>query len=129
MALGLSPKLPLSLSSRNGYTLNVTIPEMVKQNLKCLMLTNPGERLMDKEFGIGLKRFLFEQNSSNTRSNLATKIRSQINQYMPYLQITSLSIEGEQNELYIELFYNISPISQLDRIVFSSTKLGSIKTI
>ena len=30
---------------------------MIKQNLKMLILTNPGERVMDPEFGVGIKQF------------------------------------------------------------------------
>lgn len=129
MALGLSPKLPLSLSPKSGYTLTTTIPEMVKQNLKCLMLTNPGERLMDNNFGIGLKKFLFEQNTTSTKGELRSRIESQLSQYMPFLTITNLVLAGEENEIYIELYYNIDPISVLDRITFSSTTFGNIATI
>lgn len=128
MALGLSPKLPLSLSPSDGFALNKTIPEVVKQNLKNLMLTNPGERLMDKDFGIGIKNFLFEPNVSFIKTTLSKRIEGQIKQYMPFVQITNLAIEGNENELYLEISYNINPISFGDRILFTTTTAGSIRT-
>ena len=38
-----------------------TINEVAKQNFRMLLLTEPGERVWDANYGIGLKRFLFEQ--------------------------------------------------------------------
>lgn len=55
---GLSPKLPVSRDSEDGYSLTKTYEEMVRQNLKNLLLTNPGERMMDPDFGVGMKRYL-----------------------------------------------------------------------
>ena len=56
---GLSPKLPIQKDPVDGFALTKTFKEMVKQNFKNLMLTSPGERIMDPEFGVGLRRFLF----------------------------------------------------------------------
>ena len=93
------------------------------------MLTNPGERLMDKDFGVGIKKFLFEPNVGNIRTTISRRIESQIKEYMPFLQITDLTIEGKENEIYIQISYNINPISFGDRILFTTTKAGSIKTV
>ena len=66
MTLGLSPKLPLQLDSMMGsYALNKTDKGVIKQNFKNLLLTNPGERIMDVRFGVGLSRFLFENRSED----------------------------------------------------------------
>jgi phage baseplate assembly protein W len=63
---GLSPKLPLAPDNQDGYALNRTYFEMVQQNLKHIILTNPGERIMDPLFGVGIKKYLFEQNTPST---------------------------------------------------------------
>ena len=56
----LAPRLPLTIDSKFGYEMLVTIRQTTKQNLKCLLLTAPRERMMDPEFGVGLK-FGFEK--------------------------------------------------------------------
>ena len=57
-----SPKLPLTSTDEDGpWGLNKTLLETTKQNFKNLLLTNPGERVMDTFFGVGLSRFLFAQ--------------------------------------------------------------------
>ena len=39
-----------------------TVKEQVKSNLINLLLTEPGERVNEPNFGVGLKKLLFEQN-------------------------------------------------------------------
>ena len=61
---GISPKLPLVTDPADGpYLLTKTVAEATKQNLKNLILTQPGERVMDPFFGVGIRSFLFEQDS------------------------------------------------------------------
>ncbi len=71
---GIGPKLPLIKDQNNGFALTRTIKENIKQSLKMLILTNPGERIMLPEYGVGLRRFLFENDVPITRSRIITKI-------------------------------------------------------
>ena len=68
--IGISPKLPLSLSPNGGHLLNETHEKSVAQNFKNLVLTCPGERAMDPLFGVGLRNFLFLNDTAVTRRNI-----------------------------------------------------------
>ena len=84
---GLSVKLPLVVSNVFGpYELNTTFNELAKQNLKMLVLTNPGERIMHPDFGVGISRFLFENNTSDTYGEIRSRIHEQVNIYLSYIQ-------------------------------------------
>jgi phage baseplate assembly protein W len=89
---GISPKLPFNRDDEDGYALNKTYMEAIKQNLKNLVLTNPGERIMDQIFGVGLGKFLFEQNDQNVYSEIAAAIREQVEKYMPMVSIDDIKI-------------------------------------
>ena len=54
-------RLPLTQDTGDGYTMIKRIKTLVRQNLKMLVLTNPGERVMEPEYGVGIKTFLFEK--------------------------------------------------------------------
>ena len=56
-----SPILPLDLATGtiNSFS-EEEIEKMIKQNLKMILLTHPGERIMVPDFGVGLPRFIFE---------------------------------------------------------------------
>ena len=67
---GLSPRLPLSVSTEDGFTLVQDIRTLVKQNLKMLILTSPGERVMEPDYGVGMKNFLFENSNQNSYGHI-----------------------------------------------------------
>lgn len=119
---GLAPKLPLSIAEEGSYTLMIELADVVKQNFKNLVLTEPGERIMDINFGVGLKRFLFEQNVSSNAGLIDQRIRSQASRYMPYLTIDSIEFddsEQETNYLTVSIYYSIPQLSIEDTISIS----------
>lgn len=91
MSRGLSPKLPLQKDPADGYALNKDYVDLVKQNLKMLLLTAPGERIMEPEFGVGLRNYLFENNVNSTHSEIESRIRNQISFYMPFVEVVSVN--------------------------------------
>jgi uncharacterized protein len=116
---GITPRLPLNLAPSDGYDLVKTMPEVIRQNLKNLLLTNPGERIMDPHFGVGIKRFLFEQNITSTHKTIKTIISKQIKKYMPFLDLQDTEIiqdNEDGNAMYITISYLISPLNQRDLV-------------
>ena len=119
---GYGPKLPIGIDPEDGFGLTKTIVEQVKQNLKILLLTMPGERAMKPKFGVGLKRYLFEQNSLQLRQEITTKIREQVNIYMPFVDIRDVifsdleSPESDENKLSISIRYLIKPLKTTDML-------------
>jgi len=119
---GLSPKLPLLLDSEDGYALNKDYISLIKQNLKMLIFTNPGERVMMPEFGVGLRHYLFEPVTDLTKGDIDSKIREQISRYLSYLQVDFISfseIDADlvvPNAIKITLNYTIVPLEMMDSL-------------
>ena len=122
-----SPRIPLSYDPREGYSGLVTIKDVALQNLKMVLYTEPGERIWDVDFGVGFKRYLFEQSSTVTFSSLEQRIRQQVSKYLPYIQILNLSINAinENNEIVessnfvkVDIFFSISGVGTF---LFSDT--------
>jgi phage baseplate assembly protein W len=112
-----SPKLPLTQNPINGFENNQTVPSVVLQNLKMIVLTNPGERIMDPNFGVGIKQYLFEQNDSMTHNRIKARIINQVREYMPFVTIDEVSFSSEANNpnvmsngLLVSIKYYIEPI-------------------
>ena len=118
MSSGLSVKLPLTLSSVFGaYNLNTTFEELAKQNLKMLIITSPGERIMDPSFGVGLMGYLFEMNTTTTYAEISARIQSQVNKYLDYIRIDDIQYQIPENnpDLYpqnlsVSIFFTIIPL-------------------
>lgn len=121
MAIGLSPALPLAVDQVDGpYRLTKTVVEAISQNLKNLILTNPGERMMDPDFGVGIRQYLFELENVGIQSEISSKISKQVKKYLNAVKILDIrftlgsnyrqdavSLE-ETNSMYIHLLYKIS---------------------
>jgi phage baseplate assembly protein W len=125
MSYGISPVIPLQKNEEDGfYALTKTIVQNVKQNFKNLLLTAQGERVMQPAFGVGLKHFLFENNSFELQSEISDQINSQTKKYMPFISIKEIQIFEEEDPLKIQ-FNNILSI----RIFYSVPSRGIVDII
>ena len=88
----IAPRLPLASDNRFGYDMLVNLRQAVKQNLKCLLLTAPGERIMDPEFGVGLQKYIFQNYGPELEKNIKVNIRQQVLKYMPFVNIVGATI-------------------------------------
>ena len=118
-----SPKLPLLINDSNGYENNQTVLAVIQQNLKIVLLTNPGERIMDPNFGVGMKRYLFEQNDSSTYSRIKARIRRQVKEYMGYIEIEDVIFNSESNN------DNITANGLLVTVKFSINANGAVSAL
>lgn len=72
--------------------------EAVKFHLKNILLTNPGEKLSDPQFGVGLKGYLFELETSGKLQSLKQEIINQIQKYANYF--SKLNVIVDTSKLY-----------------------------
>ena len=126
---GISPRIPLVYDQTDGpYQLNKTLGQTVKQNLKMLVLTVPGERVMVPSFGAGLPRFLFEQINDDTFSDITQRLSEQINLFMPAVNLEEVNFVTSDedrtlafNEVQVVIKYNILPFNTRDQLIITTT--------
>ena len=121
MAIGYAPKLPLERSPEDGgYALLKNIRSVTQQNLKMLILTAPGERIMDPNYGVGLRRYLFEQDTLNLTEKLQNIILSQASKYMPHIEIKVIMFRTAdetndipENSMQVRIKFTIPAIKEI----------------
>ena len=96
------------LNDINMFKGTQTFKEQVKSNLLNLLLTEQGERVNEPNFGVGLKRLLFEQNIN--KENLEEKINFQIGFYIPEITLMSVSVGSidDKNKVYLTISYRFN---------------------
>jgi len=117
-----SVALPLSYNVNDGYTMITSIKKLIKQNFKMLVLTNPGERVMNPRFGVGIEQFLFENFQQGTLANIDSKIREQAAIYLPAINILAINfgnIDPDNNHLGVHISYSIPTIAAKDLLEFT----------
>ena len=120
---GLAPKLPLTYSSSDGFALIKSLKELSKQNFKMLILTMPGERVMDPNYGVGITQFLFNNFHDGTFMEIDNKIRQQAAAYMPFIQIIDIAFDPlgrDLNRLGVSIKYSIPTIAVTDLLEFTT---------
>lgn len=124
---GISVKVPLSRDDLDGIALNKSLVESVRQNLKMLILTRPGERPMDVEFGVGLFNYVFENDSHEVRGSISSRIYQQVQRYLPFVSINNIVFASqldnariEPNLLSVKVEYTIVPLNYVDNIALTT---------
>ena len=87
-----------------------------------LVLTIPGERVMEPDFGVGLKTYLFSNFSEDIYPEIKLKIQRQAARYIPLVTITSVDvflISPDTNSFAVSIKYSIPDIGIKDLIEFT----------
>ena len=95
---GLSPKLPLSIDDVDGFATNKNFIEVARQNLKMIILTIPGERIMIPSFGVGIKQYLFDNPSAFLFDTIRENIKQQVAVYAPYIKLGTIRFTQQTTE-------------------------------
>jgi len=85
--------LPIKRGNTGYFEQAFTSFEQTKANLKNLLLTKRGERVMQPEFGTGLDSLLFEPMDGAFESNLRDTITRTVSYWLPYVNIQDIEIE------------------------------------
>ena len=114
--------LPITRDTTDGFTMIKSFKKLANQNLKMLILTAPGERVMEPEFGVGIRNYLFEQFNSSTYAKIDDAIRRQVATYMPAIQIIGIEFSGERqdsNQLQMRIKFSIPDIGITEMLEFT----------
>ena len=119
-------KFPLQLDDETANFIafgTEELEQVVQQNIKMVLMTNPGERIFDDNFGIGLRKYLFLGKhqiengipGSNGIPPLRNAIISQLSSYLPYISIRNLQLNFHMNSLSVkfEFFINDSAVASI----------------
>lgn len=67
--------------------------DAAKANLRNLLLTRKGERIMQPEFGTGIHSLLFEQLDDDLEIKIEETITESVNFWLPYISIEEIDIK------------------------------------
>jgi phage baseplate assembly protein W len=91
VAVGIT--LPFSQTNGRLFNLSYSTEEQALSNLKNLILTRQGERIMQPLFGTNLQDSLFEQNDDLLKSSIRDSITDAVEFWLPYIAISELNVE------------------------------------
>jgi len=112
-------KLPISRSSVFGLKHIDNVDDSIKQDFRMLLLTVPGEKIDNPEYGCGLPAFVFENDTPTLRKNLENIIRQKTIKYLPLVNITDVFFDYDTNSvLNLQIKFFIGNPNNLSEINF-----------
>jgi hypothetical protein len=70
----------------------------VRESIRVILLTEPGERTLLPDFGGGLRRSLFEPNTTATRQLLRDRIVKALGRWEPRVAVESVEVEADPDD-------------------------------
>ena len=99
-------RFPLDHSPEGFFYKTKTVLEQSKANLRNLLLTTPGERIFQPDFGCNLKNLVFEQRE-NISEDIESTIRTSVDRYLSYINIINVFTIQESNQVNVQVEFSV----------------------
>lgn len=118
--LGMGVAFPLS-ASPEGSLATAAYEEDIRQAIRIILGTNPGERVMRPDFGAGLQAFVFEPVSVATMHRLETRVREALIDFEPRIDVMEVRVTAEspaRGVLLVDIRYRVRANNSLANLVY-----------
>jgi phage baseplate assembly protein W len=139
MAIELGSKIVKDTKTYNDYAIGISLPiqitntaftqtfnttDQIKSNIKNLLLTNKGERILQPEFGSGLREILFDFNNDDIEGRIEDAINEAFEQWLPYVTIADIVVEQtdalkDRNQINLSLKFQVNGNVDLNEVTFN----------
>jgi len=101
------PFLPYPQNGALNYT---SLEQCVRDSIRIILTTLPGEQLMQPLFGAGLQNFLDEGNTVGIRRQIQTVITNALQTYETRIAVDNVEVEtvaGAPSQVHVQIFYRL----------------------
>jgi Bacteriophage baseplate protein W len=95
--------------------------EDIRQAIRIILGTNPGERVMRPDFGAGLNAFVFEPLSPTTLEALRTRVEEALVDWEPRIDVERVAVTAdgrEEGRVLIEVAYRVRASQSRHNLVY-----------
>ena len=139
MAYELNKKIVIDTEEFNNFAVGITLPiqrgndgyfrqsfrtfDQVRSNLKNLLLTKKGERILQPDFGSGLHDLLFNPATEKFEEDLENTINDAVAKWLPYVIVEDINIDiskeqTDNNQAKVSLKFRQEGDQTLDTLTF-----------
>lgn len=107
------PLLPLP--DEHGHLAFPGLQESVRQSIKIILSTRPGERIMRPAFGAGLENMLHQQNTLTTRRQIRDLITEALQRWEKRIVLDRVDVwevEDHPTSVRVEIAYRLRRMNQ-----------------
>ena len=122
--IGLDMPLRKSSGKEGWFASTSTTIEAVKNNIRNLIQTHQGERLMQPKLGMNLRKYLFQPFDEEVGFGIQQDIVDTFGRWLPFVSIRDIEVDmPDNNILNINIIFSISQDpSQLESVSVTITE-------
>jgi phage baseplate assembly protein W len=96
-----------------------TDEDLIKQSIVQIIMTQPGERYMNPEFGCGALNFVFEPQGAGLTSYIQQTVQQAIARWETRVVVNSVTVEKNDmfdSQVVITVYYTVTATSQTQSV-------------
>jgi phage baseplate assembly protein W len=101
----------------------------IREAIRIVLMTEPGERLNLPSFGAGLGRFLFEPNTASTHTLIAERIQTALQRWEPRVRVEAVEVRADASDpqaAIATLTYRLVATQAQERVALSVSVAGGV---
>jgi uncharacterized protein len=95
---------------QDGQLTFPSLEQSVRDSIRVILSTRPGEQLMQPLFGAGLQNFLDESNTLTLRRQIQTAILESLQTYESRIAVDAVEVEtaaGAPSQIHVQIHYRL----------------------
>src|SRR5215475_8835274 len=99
---------PFLPTPQNGVLSFPTLEQSVRDSIRVILMTRPGEQLMRPRYGAGLQNFLDEGNTVPLRAQIQTTILQSLQSYENRITVDAVNVDpvvGSPGQVQVQIYY------------------------
>jgi phage baseplate assembly protein W len=119
--LGRGWAMPVVLDPRTGLVASVAYEEDIRQSIRIILETAPGERVMRPNFGCGIHELVFTEVDSTAIQRIKSVVEEALRRCEARIDVLGITVDEAatiQGQLLVEIEYRVRKTNQTGNLVF-----------
>lgn len=119
--LGRGWAMPVELDPRTGLVASVAYEEDIRQSIRIILETAPGERVMRPNFGCGIHELVFSVVDSTAIQQIRSTVHEALRRCEARIDVLDVTVEEDatrEGKLLVQIEYRVRRTNQTGNLVF-----------
>jgi phage baseplate assembly protein W len=119
--LGRGWAMPVQLDPRTGRVASVAYEEDIRQSIRIILETAPGERVMRPNFGCGIHEMVFTSLDSTSIQRIRSTVEDDLRRCEARIEVLEVTVDeaaSAEGQLLVQLEYRVRQTNQVGNLVF-----------
>src|SRR5262245_57331624 len=112
---------PVALDPRTGKVATVAYEDDIRQSMRIILETAPGERVMRPNFGCGIHDLVFTSPDSTSIRLIRSSVEEALQRFEARIDVLNVEVDDQatlQGQLIVEIEYRVRKTNQTGNLVF-----------